>query len=345
MIDQQALRRAFAQDGFYALQLEVGDRCEQGCSYCYMNALPEEHNTLSDALVGEILADARDLGMSAIEWLGGEPLLRPSIWEHMGAARDRGLRNNMWTGGLPLADPVAARRCAELCRHGLISIHLSTLNPKLYAALHPVRPVSDLDAIVAGLGRLLDLGYPAEQMLNSVTLTGVQPADDMIATVDELETRFGVRTSLNVYHTYLRPGAGPKELARFIPSARAVSRVSARLARQWGVRHLPMNCVDRQYCSATVAVLCDGSVTPCATIRESGAPSVHERNRFAEIVRRHRDHLCFRRLKEPENLPGGCAACQLAEVCWGCRSRAFAAGLGLEGPDPRCFRRRRRPAG
>ena len=37
-----------------------------------------------------------------------------------------------------------------------------------------------------------------------------------------------------------------------------------------------MNCVNKQYCSATLAVLCDGRVTPCATIRDPGMPSIHE---------------------------------------------------------------------
>ena len=62
MIDSAALDRAFERDGFYALQLEVGDRCLQGCSYCYMNALPAERNTLSDDQVRVILHDAVRLG-------------------------------------------------------------------------------------------------------------------------------------------------------------------------------------------------------------------------------------------------------------------------------------------
>jgi MoaA/NifB/PqqE/SkfB family radical SAM enzyme len=26
------------------------------------------------------------------------------------------------------------------------------------------------------------------------------------------------------------------------------------------------------------------------------------------------------------------------DQCWGCRSRAYAAGRGIHGKDPRCFR-------
>ena len=88
MIDYARLEEAYRQDGVYALQLEVGDECYQGCVYCYMNAMPVRKNALDDDLIREILDDAHRMGVSAIEWLGGEPLLRPSIFEHMARTAD-----------------------------------------------------------------------------------------------------------------------------------------------------------------------------------------------------------------------------------------------------------------
>lgn len=338
MIDDIALTAAWRRGGFYALQLEVGDRCEQACSYCYMNALDEEHNTLSDPLIADILDDAASLGVSAVEWLGGEPMLRRGVLRHLAHARDLGLRNNIWTGGLPLADPDLAQSCAELARHGLISVHISSTDPEVYEHLHPGRDRSDLDAILDGIRHLLEAGYPAEQMLSSMTFTGAQDAKDAVGTIDDLERWFGIRTSLNVYHTYLRPDADPGDLARFVPSPAAVSRVYRRWAQQWGATELPMNCVNKQYCSATLAVLCDGSVTPCATIRTPDAPSLHSGERLAAIADRLRAELTFEPMRDPANLPAGCPSCHLADACWGCRSRAYAAGNGVYGPDPRCFR-------
>ena len=127
-------------------------------------------------------------------------------------------------------------------------------------------------------------------------------------------------------------------LARFIPSPAAVSRVYKRWARQWNATEMPMNCVNKQYCSATLAVLCDGTVTPCATLRPADASSIHDGKGFATLAERHRRELTFERMRDPANLPAACAASILADSCWGCRSRAYAAGLGIYGPDPRCFR-------
>jgi radical SAM protein with 4Fe4S-binding SPASM domain len=342
VIDYEALDAAYRRQGFYSLQLEVGDLCHQGCVYCYMNALEQERNTLPDELIGSILEDARKLGITAVEWLGGEPLLRESVFDHMAHAARLGLRNNVWTGGLPLADSAVRERTAELTRRGLISIHVSTLDPELYTELHPARGRSrareDLSSILESVQELLEGGYPSSQLLNSVTFTGLQSAVDMIRTMDVLVEKLGVLPSLNVYHTYLRPATPMGELERFIPTEEAVRKVYRHYSRLWGVEELPMNCVSKQYCSATVAVLCDGGVTPCATIRGRDAPSLHGGGSFYGIATEHRDRLTFAAFRDRANLPEDCRRCRLSGSCFGCRSRAFAAGRGVYGKDPRCFR-------
>ena len=222
--------------------------------------------------------------------------------------------------------------------HGLISFHVATVNPELYSMMHPGRQAGDLENILSGVRKLLDTGYPADQMLNSVTFTGLQSADDMIETIDYFEENFGIRVSLNVYHTYLRPGMKDDALQRFIPDEESVKKVYERYSRLWNEKELPMNCVNKQYCSATIAVLCNGYVTPCATIRDTNADNIHTDGGLFEIVNRRRDYLIFKQFKNIENLPETCRQCSLASRCWGCRSRSYAANLGMFGKDPRCFR-------
>ncbi len=338
MIDFEKLDQAYHEDRFYSLQLEVGDRCQQGCIYCYMNAVEEGKNQLTDSMIYKLLEDSRALGINAIEWLGGEPLLRPGIFSFMEKSRDLGFRNNMWTGGLPFKDKGLAKKTAALCRHGLISIHLSTINPSLYKNMHPERSPEDIDLILDGIGYLLEIGYPSEQLINSVTYTGLQGSDDLIATMQYFFEEFGIQTSINVYHTYLRPGTSPGELQKFIPAPEEVSRVYHYYKKMIKVKELPMNCVNKQYCSATLAVINNGFVTPCATIREE-VPAMDLRNHsFKHIVNANKHILGFNHFKKPENRPDGCRNCKINEECWGCRSRSYAIGKGLFGIDPRCFR-------
>ncbi len=342
MIDYKALQLAYDSDRFYALQLEIGDQCHQGCIYCYMNALEDPQNTLTDHQIRNIISESILLNISAIEWLGGEPLLRESVFDHMALANKLGMRNNMWTGGLPLTDSYIRKKTNQLTRFGLISFHISTIDPALYKILHPDRPEKDLDNIILGIEKLLEEGYPSKQMLNSITFTGLQTAEDTIRTIDRFEKEYGIKTSLNVYHTYLRPGTPDSELQRFIPDDQSVRKVYKRISEQWGVKRFPMNCVNKQYCSATLAILCDGSITPCATIRLKDAPNIHQGKTFGKLVEENLDWLILKPFKEIKNLPEDCQLCNLSDQCFGCRSRAFAADLGIYGKDPRCFIKVRR---
>jgi len=340
LIDYRKLYQDYENDNIYSIQLEVGDSCYQGCIYCYMNAVENEKNTLSDKEINQILTDAKKLGVTAVEWLGGEPLIRKSIFKHMSTAKKCGFKNNIWTGGLPLADEFILKKTVKYADPGLISIHVSTVDPKVYSCLHPGRKKDDLKVILSSVENLLDSGYPNSNILNSVTFTGLQTAEDMIQTIDYFDNKYGIKTSLNVYHTYLRPGLLESDLERFIPKKNEVAKVYKHYSKHCGVTQLPMNCVNKQYCSATVAILCDGSVTPCATIREKNSPNIHRDGSFYDIFLKNRDYLVFKKLKNKNNLPKDCISCELSDKCWGCRSRAYASGNGIYGKDPRCFRKK-----
>jgi len=337
IIDFDKLDDDYKKDGIYSLQLEVGDKCNQGCIYCYMNAIKDEKNVLSDEKIKEILFDSKKIGISAIEWLGGEPLLRDSIFQHIKLAKKLGFRNNIWTGGLPLSSDNVKENIIKYTRPGLLSVHVSTLNPRLYQKLHPNRSTKDLDIIIQSIKKIIDMGYPSENMLNSVTFTGLQKADDMIDTINYFKDKFGIACSLNVYHTYLRPNIPQSDLKHFIPSSKEIEKVYNHLSKQNAGKKLPMNCVNKQYCSATIAILSNGNVTPCATIRRTKTFNVNDES-FFDIVNKNRDYLIFKKMKDKKNLNEECRTCELNSECWGCRSRSYASGNGIYGMDPRCFR-------
>lgn len=57
-----------------------------------------------------------------------------------------------------------------------------------------------------------------------------------------------------------------------------------------------------------------------------------------ELFLRQRDFLVYLPMKLGLDLPADCRKCPLGAKCWGCRSRAYTAGRGMHGKDPRCFR-------
>lgn len=340
LIDYDKLEECYKKDNFYSLQLEIGDKCYQSCIYCYMNAVENGLNTLSDKQIKKILLDSKKLGITSVEWLGGEPLLRKSIFSHMRLAQSLGFRNNLWTGGLPLTNNFILKKTIKYTKPGLISVHVSTINPEVYQKLHPERTSKDLELIIKSIEKLLNNDYPASNILNSVTFTGLQTADDMIDTIDFFKEKFGINTSLNVYHTYLRPDFDEEDLKKFIPNKADLIEVYKHYAKLYGKKEISMNCVNKQYCSSTLAVLCDGSVTPCATIREKNAPNIHCDGNFYDIVCKYKDYLLIKKLKNKNYLSEDCKTCSLSNSCWGCRSRSYAAGNGIYGKDSRCFRKK-----
>jgi len=90
--------------GLATLFLEVTDRCNEHCLHCYAEAGPERTDILSVDAVRRVLADARRLGCSMIQFTGGDPLLHPHLPECVARARKLGFRDvEIYTNGLRLS--------------------------------------------------------------------------------------------------------------------------------------------------------------------------------------------------------------------------------------------------
>lgn len=337
LIDWEKLRNLYERDLVYALQLEINDSCEQGCDYCYMNAPTIRRGRLDSDVLRRVISEAADMEVYCIEWLGGEPLLREDVFDLMAFANEAGLRNNMWTGGLPLVEEGVAQGCVELTEGGLISFHLSTLDPEIYRRTHPGRPLEDMRDIVRGVENCLAAGKPPNMMINSVTLTSRQSAEDMTAVMDHFKEKYGIPTSVNVYQFYEpRSEENREEVMRFAPNLKTVRKVLNRLHRGEGNVAYGANCVNKQYCSATAALLNDGRLTPCATIRPDDAPLIFDQG-LKGTFEEHRDWLVVKKLKARDNLPEGCKTCRLNDDCWGCRAKSWDYFQNIYDRDPVCF--------
>ena len=338
LIDWERLEYLYHNDLIYALQLEINDECFQGCEYCYMNAPTIRKGRLPSKILNQIIAEAADMGVYCIEWLGGEPLLREDVFDLMEFADHRGLRNNMWTGGLPLENYSIAEKCVELTQNGLISFHLSTLNPQSYAASHPERPPEDMYAVIKGVENCLKAGKPPELMINSTTFTSHYTAEELIEVIKHFQKEYNIPSCVNVYQFYEpRSGENIEQVLRFMPDIKSIKKVLNFLQKTPGNVSQGANCVTKQYCSATAAVLNDGRLTPCATIRPENAPSILENGLKTEFEK-HRDWLIIKKLKNPENLPQGCQTCKLNDGCWGCRAKSWDHFHNIYQRDSACFR-------
>jgi len=131
------LKRLFDHRALYC-QLIVTRRCNLACGYC------NEFDHVSRPVPYEVLVQRMDhlvdvLGVTIMDFLGGEPLLHPRIADLVAHAKRKGCWTNIITNGLLLSDKLIA----ALNRAGLDSmcVSIDRINPTgfTHKALKPLR--------------------------------------------------------------------------------------------------------------------------------------------------------------------------------------------------------------
>lgn len=324
----------FEENKVYTIQIESNLACPQGCLYCYASSKDAPMKELGRGDIIAVLDSAAEMGVRAIDWLGGDPLLRSDWYELMQYAMDKGLRNNIWTSGMPLSDMDVAKKAVEVSDGGFISVHLDTLDENIYGKLHTGDPNRKIGAILKGIDNVQAMGKKPENMINCITFTKLVAGADVKRTVRHLFEEKGMRTCLTQMC-----GAG---LAREHPEwnpdiVQIKAACSIRDDVDFADSDISMSAMDTNkfYCGGIVCVTVDGDLTPCSVIRK-GFGNIHESS-LSDAVERHRDDLLFTHLKKRENLPEHCGSCENNSVCWGCRATAYYETGDMLAADPKCW--------
>jgi radical SAM protein with 4Fe4S-binding SPASM domain len=87
------------------------DRCNLSCAHCYSKSGPgcTTEGELSTVEALGVIDDLADMGVPLILLTGGEPLMRPDIWDLARHARDRGLKMALSTNGTLITPDIAHR--------------------------------------------------------------------------------------------------------------------------------------------------------------------------------------------------------------------------------------------
>ncbi|MCA9094160.1 MAG: radical SAM protein [Planctomycetaceae bacterium] len=104
------------------LSFAVNDVCDAGCRHCSFYSAVEEpgRSTLSLSQASQAIADSLDLGVSVINFVGGEPLLRDDFPEIVRSVDKSRATTILFTNGSLLE-----QRIPELRRAGLDSVFVS----------------------------------------------------------------------------------------------------------------------------------------------------------------------------------------------------------------------------
>ena len=230
------------------LRLSVTDRCNLACDYCASRSGPDipHPDILRYEEFFELMAVARDLGVTKVRLTGGEPLVRRDFPGFLTTALERfpDLDIRLTTNGTLLGPHIQTLAQAGLSR---VNISLDTLDPAKFRQItgkplfHEVRRAVD-DCLAAGMRVKINAvaikGFNDDEMAAFVRLARTHPLDlrfiefmpigcgsrwnqARVWTADEILTAAGAHTDL----VPLAPGAADAGPARLYSLPGGLGRI------------------------------------------------------------------------------------------------------------------------
>jgi len=337
-------------------------RCNLACAHCYLDA---SDRAARDELTTEegraLVDDVAAMGSPVLLFSGGEPLLRPDVFELGALAIERGLRAVLSSNGT-LVTPDVARRIAEI---GFSYVGVSIDGTR---ATHDELRRKDgaLEAAMAGIRNCLAAGVKS-----GIRFTlNRRNAADLDAVLDLVE-RHGV-PRFCMYHL-VYAGRGREMVADDVEPAetrRIVEHLLDR-TRDWHERgvetevlttdnHADGILIEQRLAAAEPGRLAEvrellrrhggcsagtkmanvdarGDVHPCQFWGHVTLGNVRERP-LSAIWNDEGNELLARLRRKADFLTGPrCGQCVYKDVCGGCRIRAEVVHGDTWGDDPACF--------
>lgn len=332
---------------------EVTAACNLTCVHCHAaGGRPAKDELSTDEAKQFIDQLARAKEFRMLVYTGGEPLVRPDLFELLHYSKKAGFWNVIATNGTLITDDVAFR----LRDAGVVglAVSLDAANKEVHNRIR-ANPTA-FDRAMRGIRAIKKAG-----MLLQVNTTAmeynVEGLKELIARVDELNASIMLMYQLvtvgrgediqgaaldirqnerllkflaqeqNHVTTVVEPVAGPQYWASLLKEKKCDHGIRMKLAQK--VFH---GCAAAR---GFVYIKANGDVWPCPFVEVSGG-NVRERD-FVSI---YRNSEVFQALRNREQtLKGKCGECKFNSMCGGCRGRAHAVTGDYLAEDPSCFLR------
>jgi radical SAM protein with 4Fe4S-binding SPASM domain len=338
--------------GFPAhLVWEVTGACNLRCIHCHATsgkAEKDELTTYEGKKFIDELIKCDEFRM--LVYTGGEPLVRPDLFELMEHSKNVGLTNVIATNGTLITEEVAYK----LKESGVVGVAVSLDSSVSYIHNQIRKSDSAFDLALQGMRNVKKAG-----MLMQINATAMEYNFDTLNELLELADKEGSgimlmyqlvpvgrghkieEAALKVNQnerllkllaekqknisTIIEPVAGPQYWPYLMEMRNEKGKIKKKLAEQ--VFH---GCAAAR---GFVYIKANGEVWPCPFIEISGG-SVRDLP-FEKI---YRDSKIFTQLRNRENnLKGKCGECTYRKMCGGCRGRAMAYTGDYLAEDPSCF--------
>lgn len=330
---------------------EMTTACNLNCVHCHTaGGKPgaDELTTAEAKLLLDQLAQIENFRMMA--FTGGEPLVRPDLFELLAYSRALGFSNTIATNATLIDDKVAQR----LHDYGVViaAVSLDGFAAETHDKIRGLP--GSFERAVQGMRALTHAGIILHVNITAMEYN-VGQVERLMALVDEL------KTGILLIYQLVPVGRGrsignavlDKKTNEWLINfmARAQQRTNAIMEPVAGPQYwpfllkqahisggMPLRLAERVFhgCSAGrgfIYVKPDGTVWPCPFI-EISCGNIRDYS-FKEIWS---ESEILNQLRTRErSLKGQCGECEYRRLCGGCRGRAWAATGDYLAEDPSCF--------
>ena len=330
----------------YLISWNITKRCNLFCGHCYLDAAELSGvDAISTDEALRITAQAASLAPGAMLVLtGGEPLLRPDIFDIISRAAELGLSPVLGTNGTMLTKET----CSRLLDAGIkgAGVSIDSLSPAFHDRFRGMEGA--WEKTLSGMEALRAFNIPFQMQFTVTKENRLEIAEAASFALERgaLSMNFfflvctgrgqkAADLTPEEYETALEDIVKAEEEfgARVMVRARCaphIVRVAERVNPQSPlVKGATCGCVAGK---GYLRISPEGLVTACPYIPANGGSASVLKTPLKEIWEKDPSFLS---LRQPA-LSGRCAECCYKDSCGGCRARASAANGNLMGEDPWC---------
>ena len=320
----------------------ITSKCNLNCRHC--RGFPQ--GDLSTERATKLIAEIAELKPGWVIVEGGEPLLRPDIFELLGLMRQKQLDVHLITNGM-LTSPEILTTLKQLGVKVMVSIDGATK-----ATYEATRNGADFERVIQTAGE-----YAREGLLEAINITLLKTNYREIPGLFKLAASIGVKKvtiiGLKPCQDFLGKLLTSEEYGEAVKLAcQAAQETGVEFffdepffwptVKEWGLlAHLPAEetgilvsstsaCIFGEY----LFVETNGGVKPCS-FSPITVGNVNEKP-LGEIWNEVLSSPFFHQLKDSKTRTGSCQSCQYLEDCKGCRSRTFVLTGDWFASDPCC---------
>jgi radical SAM protein with 4Fe4S-binding SPASM domain len=303
--------------------LEVTSRCNLTCLHCYGDCLSSPEPDRMDGKGWKaVMLQARDLGCSQVQFIGGEPFLKRDLFALVDFARNKGYVFVEIFSNLNL---LKKERIPLLRDSGVhIATTLYSSNPETHDLITGTK--GSHAKTMAAINLLKDNEVPVRVAVIAMK----QNQDDLSATVEFLHS-MGVQYKLPDPVRPTGRGCSQEIQPLDLPQEFSGQIIEANF---WTNRHaFHFNRRNNSCWAGKVAVTAAGEVIPCIFARDLVIGNCLKKGLEA-VVQSHRLRELWGVTKDRVEV---CRDCEYRYACHDCRPLAYAREKNLYAKSPRCL--------